>query len=67
MEQIYEESFKVLAKSLQSKTDMELISEYTKTYETKLLGILRTNKIVISLGNKCILLFFFIYRFFSLL
>ena len=56
MEQICEESSKALRKSFQSKTDMKLIAEYTKTYETKLFSILRASKIVVSLGNKCILL-----------
>ena len=56
MEQICEESSKALRKSFQSKTDTKLIAEYTKTYETKLFSILRASKIVVSLGNKCILL-----------
>ena len=56
MEQICEESSKVLRKSFQSKTDMKLIAEYTKKYETKLFSILRASKIVVSLDNKCILL-----------
>ena len=33
---------------------MELISEYIDTHQTKVFNILRTNKIMISLNNKCI-------------
>ena len=64
------ESSKVLVKSLQSKITrdfqsfllngdnktrmMELISEYIDTHKAKTFNILQTNKIMISLDNKCI-------------
>ena len=33
---------------------MELIAEYIETHKAKVFNILRTNKILISLDNKCI-------------
>ena len=33
---------------------MELVSEFIDTYKAKVFNILRTNKIMISLDNKCI-------------
>ena len=64
------ESSKILVKSLQSKIPrdfqafllngdnktrmMELIAEYIETRKAKVFNILHTNKILISLDNKCI-------------
>ena len=63
-------SSKVLVKSLRSKIPrdfqsfllngdiktwmMELISEYIHTHKAKVFNVLRTNKIMVSLENKCI-------------
>ena len=64
------EASKVMIKSLKSKIPrdfpnvllngenktrmMELITEYIVTFKTKVLNILRCNKIIISLDSKCI-------------